>query len=64
MDVVLVGGYVLHFPRTLAPPYPSQTPRRSSVSFSVLDTSGVRNAIILLVLMGAVTVISVHAERK
>ena len=35
-----------------------------SVSFSVLDTLGMRNAIILLVLMGAVTVISVHAERK
>ena len=28
MDVILVGGYVLHFPRTLAPPYSLQTPRR------------------------------------
>ena len=28
VDVFLVGGYVLHFPRTLAPPYSSQTSRR------------------------------------
>ena len=80
MDVFLVGGYVLHFPRTLVPPYPSGGRREEGGGrkrgrggsklhvvnrlLYVLDTSDLHNTSILLVLMGAVTVISAHAERK